>query len=334
MTKAEFIEILKKIKNDFPESLTKQDLQQINYYISAINKKYEDAVFNKNISIKYDEKENIQRQKTFNGLTAKEWASFSRNVWNDVSSPRKKYHLKHGATYPKLLSDRIIKMYSKKGDLVFDPFLGTGVTMISAKSLERKGVGIELSEEFFGYAQKTIGEQQLFDNSDISIYNDDCRNLEKYLEDNSVQLTMTSPPYANFILKSIDDRIKRHKTSKITYENNSTVRQYTELESDFGNLNYKDFLEELEKLFHKIYKKTKLGGYSVWVVKDYRDTKNNIPYINFHSDLANIGESAGFRHHDLIVWDQNEQRKLILLGYPSVFYTNQNCSYLVVLRKS
>ena len=47
--------------------------------------------------------------------------------------------------------------------------------------------------------------------------------------------------------------------------------------------------------------------------------KNGIPYIPFHSDLAMLGEQVGFKYHDLIVWDQNEQRSLVLLGYPSVF---------------
>lgn len=48
-------------------------------------------------------KETEQRKKTFNGLTAKEWASLSKNVWNDVSSSRGKKHLEHGATFPEKL---------------------------------------------------------------------------------------------------------------------------------------------------------------------------------------------------------------------------------------
>lgn len=69
------------------------------------------------------------------------------------------------------------------------------------------------------------------------------------------------------------------------------------------------------------------------VVKDFRDTRNKIPYVNLHGKIIECGERAGFLHHDLIIWDQNEQRSLVLLGYPSVFYVNQNHSYLVVLRK-
>ena len=241
--------------------------------------------------------------------------------------------MKHGATYPQALTDRIITMYSKEGDLVFDPFLGTGTTLLSAKSLNRNGVGTELSDEFFEYASEQLNESNLFDSSDIRVYHDNCRNMDKYLENNSIQLSVTSPPYADFIQKSLKDREKTHKTSKIKLENNSTVRQYTELENDFGNLPYNEFLMQIENILEKIYKKTKNGGYSVWVVKDYRDTKNKVPYVDFHSDLSKVGEKVGFKYHDLIVWDQNEQRSLVLLGYPSVFYTNQNCSFIVIFRK-
>jgi DNA modification methylase len=315
------------------EDFNSIELQRISYYLSNIGKKYENAVFQNNIDKKYNEQELTQKEKTFNSLTAKEWTSLSRNVWNDVSSSRKKHHLKHGATYPKALTDRLITMYSKAGDLVFDPFLGTGTTLLSAKSLNRNGIGIEISDEFFEYATEQLNEVDLLTTSDIKVFQDDCRNLDKYLEDNSIQVSVTSPPYANFIQKSLKDREKTHKTSKIRLENNSTVRQYTELENDFGNLPYDEFLIQIESVLSSLYAKTKNGGYSAWVVKDYRDTKNKIPYVDFHSNLAKVGEKAGFKYHDLIVWDQNEQRSLVLLGYPSVFYTNQNCSFIVIFRK-
>lgn len=334
MKKDTILEYLTRINTHFDnENFDDAELQRISYYLSNIGKKYENALFQNKTSKDYNEKESEQRKKTFNGLTAREWTALSRNVWNDVSSSRKKHHLKHGATYPKALTDRIITMYSKEGDLVFDPFLGTGTTLLSAKSLNRNGVGIELSDEFFEYASEQLNNPDLFSSSDIQLFHDDCRNMGKYLEDNSLQLSVTSPPYADFIQKSLKDREKTHKTSKIRLENNSTVRQYTELNNDFGNLPYDEFLLQIESILSTLYTKTKKGGYSVWVVKDYRDTKNKVPYVDFHSDLAKVGEKAGFKYQDLIVWDQNEQRSLVLLGYPSVFYTNQNCSFIVVFRK-
>lgn len=279
------------------------------------------------------EKEIEQRKKSFNGLTAKEWASLSKNVWNDVSSSRDKKHIEHGATFPEKMINRLIRMYSKEGDLIFDPFLGTGTTLEACRNTKRNGVGIELSERFIIHAKQIEKQQTLGNSVSLQVIQDDCRNLLNHIKENSVQLMVTSPPYANFIQKSVEDREKTHKTSLIKLANNSTVNQYSERQEDFGNLDYKTFLQEIKELMKKLFIVTKKGGYNVWVIKDYRDTKNGIPYISFHSDLAKIGEEAGFKYHDLITWDQNEQRALVLLGYPSVFYTNQNCSFLVVLRK-
>jgi len=282
-------------------------------------------------------KELEQKKKSFNGLSAKEWASLSKNVWNDLSSPRNKYQLEHGAVFPVKLAERLIKLYSKEMDSIFDPFLGIGSTLIAAQNLNRHCVGIELNKKFSDISEKWKNENfSLFNNNGqyhYKIVNDDCRNMESHIRPNKIQLTVTSPPYADFIQKSLKDRAETHKTSIIKHKNNSTVKQYSKSESDFGNLPYTEFLDQIKNILKSNLIVTKKGGYSAWVVKDYRDTKNKIPYVPFHSDLARVGEEVGWKYQDLIVWDQTGQRRLVLLGYPSVFYTNQNCSFIVIFRK-
>lgn len=290
-------------------------------------------------------KEERKNKIGFNGLTPTEWALLSKNVvveddllnpvWNDLSSPRNKYQLEHGAVYPIKLCERLIKMYSAEGDTIFDPFLGIGTTMIAAQGLNRHCVGTELNPKFADIAGKWLDDVQgLFKNDmHYKIVNDDCRNLLQHVRKDKVQLTITSPPYANFIQRSLKDRATTHKTSVIQHENNSTVKQYSEAENDFGNLPYPDFLEQIKHILKDNLAITKPGGYSCWVVKDYRDTKNKVPYVPFHSDLARAGEEIGWKYHDLIIWDQTGQRRLVLLGYPSVLYTNQNCSFIVIFRK-
>ena len=54
----------------------------------------------------------------------------------------------HPAQFPKTLVERIIKGHSNEGDLVFDPFLGTGTTCAIAKELSRRSLGCELVEEY------------------------------------------------------------------------------------------------------------------------------------------------------------------------------------------
>ena len=288
------------------------------------------------LSIKdIEEKEKEQRSKTFNGMTAREWTLCSRSVWNDVSSARYKKQLIHGATYPLKLCDRCISMYTKKGDVVLDPFLGTGTTVISAISNNRFGIGIEITDKYMKIAENEINDSlNLLVQPTFKLYKGDCLKIIPTLADNSIQLTLTSPPYANLIHMVVDDRTKRHKHSAFVEENNATTNIYSNDPNDLGNMDLSHYKDRVTEIMKTIYGKTKLGGYMVWVVKDFRDTRHNIPYIDLHSAIAECGTKAGFTYHDLIIWDQNEQRALVLLGYPSVFYVNQNHSYLVVLRKN
>ena len=329
------------IKNDIWDSFVEKIRHEHNGKTNVVLEPDAPYLVNREI-----EKKEKKSKPGFNNLTPSEWALLSKNVineteilntvWNDLSSPRNKYQLEHGAVYPIKLAERLIKMYSAIGDTVFDPFLGIGSTIIAAQAHERHGVGIELNPKFARLAEQWLHEVQgLFTNDKgYKIINDDCRNMLQHIRKDIIQLTVTSPPYADFIQKSLKDRATVHKTSIIEHENNSTVKQYSEHEHDFGNLPYKDFLKGIKKILQDNFEITKPGGYSCWVVKDYRDTKNRIPYIPFHSDLASVGQEAGWLYHDLIIWDQTGQRRLVLLGYPSVFYVNQNCSFIVVFRKS
>lgn len=269
----------------------------------------------------------------FNGLTPKEWTSLSRNVLRGISPPREDYRLEHGATFPVELAEREIRIYSAVGDLVLDPFVGIGSTLIAAKRWNRPGVGIELVPDFCRTAKGLLKQETLVGGAPQRVFNDDCRNLRKYVDSQTVQLVFTSPPYANFIRRSVADRTKTHKKSRIVNENVSRVKPYSDDPRDFGNLPYDAFLEALRPVMRDLVAVMRPGGYNIWVVKDYRDPQSGKPYIDFHSDLAHVGQECGFNYHDLITWDQNEDRSLVVLGYPSVFYANQNCSFLVVLRK-
>ena len=277
-----------------------------------------------------------KQKKSFNDLTPKEWTLLSKSVWpaREVSSIRESHHLEHGATFPVALAERTIKMYSKVNDLVLDPFSGVGSTLIAAQHLNRNAIGFELYENFFNITKKLLDQKSLFEDYSQKIINDDCRTLDVHIPPSTVQLTFTSPPYADFIQRSIKDRATTHKKSRLVSHNKSVVKQYGQHVSDFGNLSYDAFLQEVTELMKKIFLVTKDGGYNIWVVKDHRDPQHGRPLIPVHSDIAAAGEKAGFKYHDLITWDQNEQRSLVLLGYPTVFYTNINHSFLVVLRKT
>ncbi len=276
---------------------------------------------------------------SFNGLSAKDWTVLSKNVWNDVSSPRQSYHLLHGATFPLALAERVVTLYSKEGDLVFDPFAGIGTTVVAAAKLGRVGVGIELQSRFCELARTLIDKEKtdLFGTHQAlrhEIICDDCRAMEKHVFLGSVQVTLTAPPYPNFDIRPPKPKGpgRPRKTDQLE-EMSERVPAHSLRLDDFGNFGYRMYLDELKNVFRKVFGVTREGGYSVWVVRDQRDSHNGAQYIPVHADIINLGVAAGWKHHDLIVWDQNDQRRLVLLGYPNVFYSNLNSSWLVVFRK-
>jgi site-specific DNA-methyltransferase (adenine-specific) len=62
----------------------------------------------------------------------------------------------HGCQMPIAVLDRVIKASSNPGDVVLDPFNGSGTTVVSAALLGRRYVGIDQSEEYVGYANKRL----------------------------------------------------------------------------------------------------------------------------------------------------------------------------------
>lgn len=82
-----------------------------------------------------------------------------RSVWSINVKPYKEAHF---ATFPEKLPELCIKAGSKKGDIVLDPFFGSGTTGWVAQRLGRKWLGIELNPEFIKIAEKRFVQRELF----------------------------------------------------------------------------------------------------------------------------------------------------------------------------
>ena len=75
----------------------------------------------------------------------------------------------HPTQKPESLLHRIIIASTKKGDLILDPFLGTGTTGVVAKRLARKFIGIEKDKSYFKEAQKRINKARPYSEKDLEI---------------------------------------------------------------------------------------------------------------------------------------------------------------------
>ncbi len=64
----------------------------------------------------------------------------------------------HFASYPATIPELCIKAGSKEGDLVLDPFMGTGTTLLQASILGRRYVGFDLNGKYVGIAKRRLKE--------------------------------------------------------------------------------------------------------------------------------------------------------------------------------
>ena len=62
----------------------------------------------------------------------------------------------HPCIYPTPMIERAIKMTTKEGDVVLDPFLGSGTTLVAAEKLNRTGLGIELDDRYENIILKRV----------------------------------------------------------------------------------------------------------------------------------------------------------------------------------
>ncbi len=79
--------------------------------------------------------------------------------WIPTAKASEKAFGKHPTQKPIELMTRIVLAFSNEGDIVLDPFMGSGTTGVAALSLNRKFIGIERDREFFALSKKRIGEE-------------------------------------------------------------------------------------------------------------------------------------------------------------------------------
>ena len=119
------------------------------------------------IITKEDILKNIQAQKNkerkkLNELDGKTWTKYSVSIW-DITKSVHESRIKHPAMFPVELCKRLIKIFTKKGDLILDPFVGSGSVLVAAKELERKAVGIDINPDFVKLAKKRIAQDLLIE---------------------------------------------------------------------------------------------------------------------------------------------------------------------------
>lgn len=252
------------------------------------------------------------RRRRCNALDGKQWLRNSISVRSDVAKRPEEKRLKHPAMFSIAFAERLIDTFlPPTGDLILDPFAGSGTTLVAAESRGKRGIGIELSPEYVRLinSRTTSSQGVLASASD----------LLQFVSSESVDLCITSPPYW--------DILNQRRTADGTES-----RHYGNLDGDLGNIaSYDDFVTALVEVFRQVFTALKPGRYCCANVMDLRKKDRFLP---LHMDLAVRLQEVGFVFDDLIIWNrQSEYNNLRPLGFPSVFRINRVHEFVLLMRK-
>ncbi len=95
-----------------------------------------------------------KQKKGTSTITKEEFIEWTNGVWTFSGESKKR--IGHPAPFPVELPLRCIKLFSFKEDTILDPFVGSGTTMVAAKLTGRRGIGIDISEDYLKIAVRRL----------------------------------------------------------------------------------------------------------------------------------------------------------------------------------
>jgi DNA modification methylase len=278
-------------------------------------------VLKKNHKIDKGDRGIYDKRNKINNLTGKEWLKFSKSVWISQKSAVDKDAFEHPA--PFLVEDvkKLILLFTKKGDKVLDPFMGSGTTILASVSEQRKGIGIDLNKEYIKLAKKRLKKIKA-DSKKIKIINGDSLKKIKTLD--PIDYCVTSPPYHN-ILKNKGNGIRHDGNQK-----RQGVEYYSDDDKDVGNKEtYASYVESVKEIMSEIYKKLKIKKYCTIIISDFTVEKQE---TNAHGDMIRIMQEIGFELSGNTILVQ-DSKPLYPFGYPYAYKINHVHQYLLTFRK-
>ena len=258
-----------------------------------------------------------------NCLTAKEWVKGQVAIWEFAYEKRDVRDKNvHPATFPIALAAQCIGLFTHKGELVLDPFVGSGTTLVAAKDLDRNAVGFDLKKEYIELSQSRLSQTRLEDpkTQQMAIC-DDAINIPQYLKQETVSLAVTSPPYANML-----NRPRLNKSMRGDLRRNEhflKIQQYSNDPRDLGIMEPEEYANAIGKIYRGILPLMRPRAHSVinvadlWVRNGEGGKRVMIPWY-----VTKAMEEAGYELRNMIFWDRrNLVNRVGIFGWPSNYIT-------------
>jgi DNA modification methylase len=265
-----------------------------------------------------------------NDLDPKEWLKFQKSWFKHNPPPRQKGVLRHPAKFPETLAQEFIQFFTKAGQVVLDPMVGTGSTLVAALRSGRHSYGIELNPAYAAIAvqvvneeRETLGEAANGLTAEVITGNAAC--LSEHVLSRGIppiDYVITSPPYWDML------RTRGAQTQKKRRDEEDLDVFYSDNPDDLGNIDdYGDFLERLTAVYAGLKPYLRERAYLTVIVKNVK--KGGVIY-----PLAwDIGRKLGEKYllKDEKIWCQDDIR-LAPYGLGSAWVSNTFHHYCLQFR--
>lgn len=265
-----------------------------------------------------------------NELDPKSWLKFQKSWFVHAPPPRKKDVLRHPAKFPETLAQEFIEFFTKEGQTILDPMVGTGSSLVAALRAGRNSIGIELNP---GYAdlsdQAVMAEREALGEKaadlESRVIQGDAHQIGDIFAEYQlpqVNYVITSPPYWDML------HAKGAQTQKERRNNSELDHLYSDDPEDLGNIHdYDQFLERLVDIYVRLKPCIVDRAYITIIVKNVKKGGKIYPLA---WDLARaLGETYTLK--DEKIWCQDDIR-LAPYGLGNAWVSNTFHHYCLQFR--
>lgn len=251
-------------------------------------------------------------------MTAKEWIKSQLGVWQFNYSGRDiRDKNMHPATFPLALARQVISLFTHAGELVLDPFVGSGTTLVAAQDLNRNALGFDLQPKYVALCRKRLGPGRMTTTAQQKVFLDDAQNVPKYVAKETVALIWTSPPYANLLNRQRQNKSRRGAARK--NQQLGKVEQYSQNYRDLGTMPLDRYTKQIGEIFEKLLPLLRPKAHCVINVPDMWWENER---VTIHVSLIEELRRRGYELRNTIIWDRtNIVNRLGIFGWPSNYIT-------------
>lgn len=251
-------------------------------------------------------------------IEARDWMKNQIGVWQFTYEPRDiRDKTVHPAVFPIAMAKRVIEQFTHKGELVLDPFVGSGTTLVAAQDLNRNAVGFDLKSEYIKLSNSRLGNTDSSNVCKQIAVCDDALNIVNRIAPNTVKLVFTSPPYANILNKQRKNKSRR---GDLRYnEQYNKIEQYSQDPRDLGTMESGDFENAISEIFLSMKPVFQEKAHILINITDAWIDSKRVP---LHINIINAMQKAGYEFRNTIIWDRrNLVNKIGIFGWPSSYIT-------------